>query len=152
MATVTVRELEIRPVSPDDMDAICELEELCFKDPYPSYFLSQLAESNPDTFFVATVAGELVGYAVVDRWGDHNHFVSIAVHPEHRKRGIGRRLLFALEERVDKRKPLRLEVRKSNMPALEFYLKSGFREIGVSEGYYSDGEDAILMEKKVPSQ
>jgi len=44
-------------------------------------------------------------------------------------------------------KPLRLEVRKSNAAAMGLYLGSGFRRVGEVEGYYGDGEDAVLMEK-----
>ena len=152
MATISVPDLQIRPVSPSDLEEISQLEELCFKDPYPPYFLSQLAEANPETFMVAILDRRVVGYAVTDKWSDHDHLVSIAVHPDSRRRGIGNRLLLALEERLDKRKPLRLEVRRSNLPALNFYRRSNFHEIGVVDGYYSDGEDAILMEKKVPPQ
>ena len=149
MATVILPALMIRLVSPNDMDAICDLEELCFKDPYPSYFLYQLAEANAESFVVAVVDDKVVGYGVVDEWKDHNHLVSIAVHSDKRRRGIGRGLLLALEEKLENKRTLRLEVRKSNLPAIEFYSKNGFRETGALEGYYADGEDAILMEKAV---
>lgn len=129
------------------MESVYKLEEACFKDPYPSYFLDQLAEANPLSFLVATIKGNVVGYAVVDRWPDHNHLVSIAVHPEAGRRGIGRRLLAAPSAEREAEKPLRPEVRKSNTAAIVFYLSNGFRRIGEVEAYYADGEDAILMEK-----
>lgn len=139
--------MEVRPVRPEDMESVYKLEEACFKDPYPSYFLDQLAEANPLSFLVATIKENVVGYAVVDRWPDHNHLVSIAVHPEARRQGIGRRLLVALRAELEVEKPLRLEVRRSNAAAIGFYLSNGFRRIGEVEAYYADGEDAILMEK-----
>ncbi len=148
-----MKELEIRPVRPGDLDGVSSLEQLCFKDPFPPYFLSHLADSNPETFLVGISGGRVVGYAVVDRWSDHNHLVSIAVHPEARRRGIGSRLLVSLEERLDDR-PLRLEVRKSNADAIQFYAKRDFVDVGPLEGYYSDGEDAIAMKRtrgKAPS-
>ncbi len=139
--------MEVRPVRPEDMESVYKLEEACFKDPYPSYFLDQLAEANPLSFLVATIKGNVVGYGVVDRWRDHDHLVSIAVHPEARRRGIGRRLLVALRAGLEVDKPLRLEVRRSNTAAMGLYLSNGFRRVGEVEGYYVDGEDAILMEK-----
>ena len=147
MTTMTLPDIWVRPVSPSDLDAVCDLEELCFKDPYPPYFLSQLSEANPDTFLVASVDRKVVGYGVVDEWKDHNHLVSIAVHPKKRRRGVGRKLMLALEKKLQNTKPLRLEVRKSNLSAIEFYLKNSFREKGKLERYYPDGEDAIVMEK-----
>ena len=147
MTTVQVSQVEVRPVRLEDMESVYKLEDACFKDPYPSYFLDQLAEANPLSFLVATIEGDVVGYAVVDRWRDHNHLVSIAVHPDARRQGIGRRLLAALKAELEVDKPLRLEVRKSNTAAIGLYLSNGFRRIGMVEGYYADGEDAILMEK-----
>ncbi len=139
--------MEVRPVRPEDMESVYKLEEACFKDPYPSYFLDQLAEANPLSFLVATIKGNVVGYGVVDRWRDHDHLVSMAVHPEARRRGIGRRLLVALRAGLEVDKPLRLEVRRSNTAAMGLYLSNGFRRVGEVEGYYVDGEDAILMAK-----
>lgn len=147
MGKAVIPEPSIMPFLPGDLDAVNSLEKLCFKDPYPSYFISQLAETNPDTFLVAVVDNNLVGYAVAEHRGGHNHLVSIAVHPILRRSGIGTRLLRALEERIEKRKAFRLEVRESNLPAIEFYREHGFHRTRVVRGYYSDGEDALLMEK-----
>ena len=118
-----------------------------FKDPYPPYFLSQLARDNPDTFLVATVNSEIIGYAVIDRWEEHDHLISIAVLPEHRRKGLGEKLLRELETRHSGQRPLQLEVRQSNYAAIKLYSKMGYRPSGMTEGYYTDGEDAILMEK-----
>ena len=42
-----------------------------------------------------------------------------------------------------------LEVKRSNFPAINLYLHFGFEEIDIREEYYSDGEDAVIMVKKV---
>ncbi len=148
METLSTATLEIRPVKTGDLRQIDELEEASFKDPFPSYFITQLAEANPETFLVATYAGRVVGYAVVDNWSDHQHLVSIAVSQGLRRKGIGQALLDRLIERV-REGPFRLELRRSNAPALAFYLKNGFSQTGTAHSYYTDGEDAIQMEKKV---
>ncbi len=112
------------------------------------YFLSQLAAANPDTFLVACLSGKIVGYAVVDKWPEQEHLVSIAVIPESRKKGVGQRLLDALVGKMQTGS-LRLEVRRSNQAALELYRKNGFIQTGVAYSYYADGEDAIQMEKVI---
>ncbi len=146
---LAVPELEIRKVLPGDMDSVVELENACFNDPYPRYFLEQLAVENLYTFLVAVAEGNILGYAVVDKWEDHDHLISIAVNRERRRRGIGQRLLSALGANLGNRQPMRLEVRRSNSAAIQFYLKNGFTETGTEEGYYRDGEDALLMEREV---
>ena len=145
LSTLTV---QIRSVKPEDLSSIYQLEEACFKDPFPSYFIKQLADSNPDTFLVASDEGRVVGYGVVDDWSDHQHLVSLAVLLDWRRRGIGQALLDRLVGQL-REGPLRLELRKSNKDALALYLKNGFSQTGVAHSYYTDGEDAILMEKLI---
>ncbi len=137
----------IRPVRSEDVPEITLLEEASFNDPYPSYFLSELARDNPDTFLVLTLNNEIVAYGVVDHWEDHDHLISIAVRPDSRRKGFGEALLVELEKRLSKERPLKLEVRKTNLAAIQLYSKRGFTKTGVAEGYYGVGEDAIIMEK-----
>ncbi len=145
--TLTLPNVEIRRFETRDLEAISQIEEACFDDPYPQYFLGQLAEANPETFLVALLEGRIVGYAVVDRWADHDHLISIAVLPEHRRRGIAQQLLARLEDQLSNKRPVRLEVRRNNKPAIQFYTKNGYMYVGVEERYYRDGEDALIMEK-----
>jgi [ribosomal protein S18]-alanine N-acetyltransferase len=144
---LTVTEENIRPVRQNDIAEISLLEEASFNDPYPSYFLSELARDNPDTFLVLTLNNEIVAYAVVAHWEDHDHLISIAVRPVSRRKGLGEALLVELEKRLSKERRLKLEVRQSNLAAIQLYSKRGFTKTGVAEGYYSDGEDAIIMER-----
>jgi ribosomal-protein-alanine N-acetyltransferase len=139
--------LEVRQVRDDDLEQVVALEDASFDDPYPAYFLKELVEDNRDTFLVAVSEGKVLGYAVVDRWVDHDHLVSIAVYPAVRGRGMGQLLFSGLEERLVGKRALRLEVRRSNTVAIRFYKKNGVKEVGVEPGYYRDGEDALLMEK-----
>src|SRR2546425_6294929 len=146
---LTIERPSIRPATQDDTNAISLLEQASFNDPYPSYFLSELARDNPETFLVLTLNNEIVGYGVVDHWEDHNHLISIAVRPDSRKKGLGEALLMELEKRLSKERPLRLEVRQSNLAAIRLYSKGGFKKTGLAEGYYGDGENAITMEKRL---
>ncbi len=148
METLTTRKVEIRPVRTEDLRLVYELEEQSFKDPFPNYFIDQLADANPETFLVAAYSGAIVGYAVVDDWSDHQHLVSIAVRAGFRRRGIAQALLDDLFER-SRPGPLRLELRRSNHEALQLYMKNDFRETGLAHSYYTDGEDAIRMEKLI---
>ena len=147
METIT-HQVQIREVKPEDLPAIHELENASFKDPFPPYFIDQLANANPRTFLVAVEDERIVGYGVVDNWTDHQHLVSIAVRATSRRKGIGQALLSAMMQRLHDG-PLRLELRKSNKAALDLYVKNGFIRTGLTNGYYTDGEDAITMEKRM---
>jgi [ribosomal protein S18]-alanine N-acetyltransferase len=148
MEMLATQELQIRQFKADDISAISEIEQVSFKDPFPSYFLSQLADANPVTFLVAVIKDKIVGYAVIDKWPDQEHLVSIAVIPASRKKGVGQALLDHLTERLQTGS-VKLEVRRSNKAALDLYRKNGFVQTGVAHSYYTDGEDAILMEKVI---
>jgi [ribosomal protein S18]-alanine N-acetyltransferase len=74
------------------------------------------------------------------------------VRPDKRKKGLGTQLMQGLEKRLSKNKPLRLEVRQSNKAAIQLYSKLGFARTDLAEGYYTDGEDAIIMEKRIVKQ
>jgi ribosomal-protein-alanine N-acetyltransferase len=76
------------------------------------------------------------------------HIVTIAVHPEFRRQGIGELLLVAvLEEAMEAlQDTVTLEYRISNQAARGLYEKYGFTQVGVRARYYSDNqEDAVLM-------
>jgi len=146
---LTIAQQTIRAVRQDDIEAVSLLEQASFNDPYPSYFLSELARDNPETFLVLTLNNEIIGYGVVDHWDDHDHLISIAIRPDSRRKGLGEALLVELEKRLSKERPLRLEVRQGNLAAIHLYSKRGFTKTGLAEGYYGDGEDAIIMEKKL---
>jgi len=148
MERLATQDLQIRRVKSDDISAISEIEQVSFKDPFPSYFLSQLADANPETFLVAILGGKIIGYAAVDRWPDQEHLVSIAISPESRKKGVGQALLVDLIQKMQTGS-MKLEVRRSNKAAQELYRKNGFLQTGLAHSYYTDGEDAIQMEKAI---
>jgi ribosomal-protein-alanine N-acetyltransferase len=148
MERLATQEVLIRQFKAEDITAISEIEQLSFKDPFPSYFLSQLADANPATFLVAVMKDKIVGYGVIDKWPDQEHLVSVAVIPAARKKGVGQALLDHLIERLQTGS-LKLEVRRSNEAALDLYRRNGFVQTGVAHSYYTDGEDAVLMEKVI---
>ncbi len=82
------------------------------------------------------------------------HVVSIAVLPEHRRRGVAQALINAAIEgmRHYKAKLCYLEVRVTNTVGIALYKKLGFRVSKTCEGYYSDGESAYMMTKNLQSR
>ena len=145
---VTQKLIRIREVRSEDMQAVLKIEYRCFPDPYPLSLLDQLYQSYPNGFIVVELNGEVVGYAIgTMRWGGVGHVLAIAVDPPYQKRGIGSMLMENLVGRLRAggAKKIRLEVRKSNLGAKQFYLTLGFREEGEIPYYYENGETAVLM-------
>ena len=106
-------------------------------------------ESNPRAFYiVAELDGEVVGYAGLWIIGDEGHITNVAVKPGFRNRKIGEGIFgvmidFTSGEGIAHHT---LEVRKSNVPAINLYEKFGFRTEGVRKKYYqNNGEDALIM-------
>jgi N-alpha-acetyltransferase 10/11 len=71
---------------------------------------------------------------------------TIGVDPRYQRRGIGRALLRACEERI-KLPRVKLTVRMSNQTAISLYEKEGYRSVDIWKKYYNDGEDGLVMEK-----
>jgi ribosomal-protein-alanine N-acetyltransferase len=79
---------------------------------------------------------------------DEAHVATLATHPDHRRQGIGRRLLAHVLRHMlqDGARSSFLEVRESNLAAQEMYRKFGYEVKGRRRHYYRDNdEDAILM-------
>jgi len=92
-------------------------------------------------------APRVTGYAVFRRAADEAELLSLAVAPEARGRGLGRRLTEdgLARMRAAGARVCYLEVRPGNEPALALYGSLGFREVGRRRRYYRDGSDALVM-------
>ena len=140
---------EIADVSLEHIAEINELEKLCFSLPWSRQALiSQL----PDDMhmFIAAIGddGQVLGYVGMMYVLDEGYISNVAVSPEHRRLGIADALINALIDRANEKDLsfVTLEVRKSNAPAIELYIKNGFSEVGRRKNYYTKPtEDAILM-------
>jgi ribosomal protein S18 acetylase RimI-like enzyme len=96
--------------------------------------------------------GHLVGFVAGDIRAHENTawIATIGVLPSYRGRGIGAALLRACETRLTRRVPqVRLCVRASNTTAIRLYLREGYQKVGLWNEYYQNGEDAVVMEKKL---
>jgi len=141
--------MEIQPASIRDLGALRRLEHVCFeKDAWPLLDLIAVL-TWPDVIRLKAVEnGELIGFVAGDpRNSDGVSWVAtIGVDPRYQRRGIGRALLRACEEKA--RLPrMKLTVRLSNEPAISLYEKEGYRSVDIWKRYYNDGEDGLVMEK-----
>lgn len=101
----------------------------------------------------AKLGSAILGMVMVRVAADEAEILSVAVDPEWRGCGLGRRLLdHALDEAAgDLARRCFLEVEASNEPATALYRGIGFTEIGRRAGYYADegGGDALVMARRL---
>jgi ribosomal-protein-alanine N-acetyltransferase len=132
------------------MPAIKRIEDASFPlDAFPKAEFRRLYAAHPREFFVAEIAGEIVGYVAGTVVGDRGEIESLAVDQRVRRRGIGRLLVDRLVDRF-RELGLRtcfLEVRTTNTTAIDLYRRLGFRMAGTLLAYYTDGADAVVMDK-----
>mgnify|MGYP006279735711 CR=1 FL=1 len=139
------------------LDEVLALERAVFGDPWPAAaFETELR--HPWSWFrllgpPAAGAGVAAVQAYQISWllaGDM-HLLKMAVWPRLRRQGLGRRLLDDALAEFARRGGGRagLEVRRSNRIAQAFYAAAGFEQVGERRAYYRNGEDALVLLKRV---
>jgi ribosomal-protein-alanine N-acetyltransferase len=146
----------IRRARPADIPEIMAIERECFVEPWDEEVFVQTLEWTPSYFFVALAEGRIRGFVVgcLENTGSavYGHISNLGVTGAYRGRGLGRLLVSRLERQfiVEGAEGILLEVRVSNADAREFYHRLGYEEAFLLSGYYSNGEDALVMMKETP--
>ena len=146
----------IRRARPTDIPEIMAIERECFVEPWEEEVFVQTLEWTPFSFFVALAVGRIRGFVVgcLENTGSavYGHVSNLGVTAAYRGTGLGRLLVIRLEKQfvIDGAGGALLEVRVSNTDAQEFYHRLGYREAFLLSGYYSNGEDALVMMKEMP--
>lgn len=107
--------------------------------PYAAYYVAEAARDD---------GGRIVGICGVRKIIDEGDISNVAVHPQWRGRGIGRKMLetLLLEAREEGVESFTLEVRAGNVPAVRLYESLGFCTEGIRPRFYEDPEeDGLVM-------
>ena len=146
--------VHLRRMTLADLPQVEVLDRACFRTPWPED--SFRYELRPDSTSICLVAEleeagsepQIVGMVVVWLIADMAEVATLAVAPQERGRGVGRRLLASalrLAWEAGACKSI-LEVRVSNTVALHLYYGVGYQPVGLRPGYYEDThEDALLL-------
>jgi len=146
---------DIRPLAKDSLAEVLRLNIRCFRDGdnYTKYtFEYLLNEPRTLSYKAVTPSGELVGFAfVMVNENNAAHLTTIGIAPEHRRRGLARRLMRHVEKALRARDvgTIMLEVRVGNLSAQELYRTDGYTVMQRILKYYNNGEDCFLMMKSL---
>ena len=150
-----MRGMTIVPMEERHLDDLARLERLCFSRPWSRQALKEELTNPAACFLVGEEAGEMLGYAGMHCAAGECYVDNVAVFPEARRQGVGRKLMEALLQAAAARggEFLSLEVRPSNLEALALYRGLGFREVGRRRRFYDDPvEDGLLLTKDLKKE
>lgn len=136
-------------LKPDDLPEVWQIEQASHAFPWTEKTLN----SNQGDRYLnlkLSVDNTIAAFAITQVVLDEATLFNIAVHPDFQRRGLGRELLQHLIDELIQRDvmTLWLEVRASNLAAIELYRGFDFNEVTVRKGYYpaAEGrEDAVIM-------
>ena len=140
----------IRAIREEDVRQIHEIEALCFAMPWSEESILHDVKENPVARWLVLDdgSGRVMAYAGMWFVLDEAHVCNVAVHPDFRRMGYGRRILEALVDmaKANSMTLMTLEVRRSNLAAQALYHQCGFLDVGYRKRYYEDNkEDALIM-------
>lgn len=148
--------MPIRPIELPDVAAILLIQAVS----------PEIAQWTPEDY-VRAAQGEMSGWVAEEREGTEEfmcgfligrqvlkdlEILNFAVHPDRRRQGIGRKLLEKALEwgRSFEAENALLEVRASNLAALDFYEQQGFLAIGRRKRYYrAPVDDALVLSRRL---
>ena len=144
----------IRPMTLEDVAVVHQIDLLSFSTPWPERsYKFEVSHNEAARCWVVEVSDEngqnrIAAMAVLWLIVDEVHIATLAVHPDFRGRGLGKRLLAYALLVAGKEGACKafLEVRAGNFTAQKLYKDFGFEVSGVRSRYYRDNmEDALLM-------
>ena len=102
--------------------------------------------------FATTAEAPLLGYAVLGRENRAGLLMWLLVDKAYQRQGIGSQLLLAVSDCAVYMnfRMLKLRVRKSNTGAIALYESMSFRAERIRQGFYSNGDDALVMSARLP--
>lgn len=142
-------EFTLRKMNEEHIEKIALLEKECFSEPWSENALSEEL-TNENSHFLVAVSDEMMGYIGVQEICGEAYITNVAVFKKYRKLGIGRALLNAACDGAKGRgcEFITLEVRESNLPAINLYESEDFEKAGIRKNFYSSPtENGVIYTK-----
>jgi len=144
--------MSFRDLAYDDLNNVANLDNLCFPPDiaFSKELFSICLQAEACECFGEDFENGLKVFAIIYHSGPSTmQVLTIGVHPDFRRQGLGDKIMAEIENRVSyyEVQRLALQVSTENLAAISLYDKWGFMKINKMTDYYGDGLDAYLMEK-----
>ena len=151
---MTECDLEFRPMTFEDVETVMYLENKVYQFPWTDRIFKDCIRVGYECW-LAQLGNTVVAHAVVSVAAGESHILNLSVTENLQGRGIGKQFIqFLLNIAHNKQaQVMMLEVRPSNIRAINCYNSAGFNEIGSRKDYYpapNGKEDALLFAKQIP--
>lgn len=144
--------MELRRCNAEDFSAVYEIEKKSFDDPLKEETVKKGLRGKNSFYYALCENESLVAFLCYERVLEEAQIISVAVHPDWRKKGLGKKLFEEVIEcsQKDGVELFTLEVRSDNTAARALYEAVGFEVVGVRKNYYTSPVcDALLMDLKI---
>ena len=135
-----------------DWKAMYALDVLCFDAPFrfSQREMRRLAEEPGAICVQAESSDILIGFCIAHLEGKWAYIATLDVAPQWRRRRVAKRLMEEVEEQAREAGAvgIGLHVFNGNSGAIRFYERMGYDRIGMHEGFYGRGLDALVYRKK----
>ena len=145
--------LSYRRMQTDDIDTVMQVETKVYSYPWTEGIFRDCIRVGYECW-LAMLDEVVVAHAVISVAAGESHILNISVAEEYQGRGIGKQFVEFLVAiaRNKQASIIMLEVRPSNVAAINCYLATGFNEIGARKDYYPSAqgrEDALLFARQI---
>lgn len=147
------KELTIEEAKIEDVDKAYEIDEEAFSSPHDKRAFDRAIYTSQFDLIVAKKENNVVAFSLMKLDENPPSLSAIAVSEDYRGNGFGKLLLEESENHLAEKgfSKMELRVRKGNDTAIGLYEDNGFEKTGTIEGYYSDGDTAIVMSTSLKS-
>lgn len=139
----------LRRYNENDIESIIDLENKTINTSLGYDMLKNNLENEMNHYYVYELDDNIVGYISIVFDGYIAEILNFCVEPAYQNNKIGTKILEEISVIYENKKceSLILEVRQSNERAIHLYTKLGFEKISVRKNYYTNGENALVLQK-----
>jgi ribosomal-protein-alanine N-acetyltransferase len=141
--------MNIRVLTATDIAAVVAIAKMSMPYAWNESVFQDCLRDNYHGWVIET-AHEIIGFVIILLQGDEAQLMNIAVKPAYQQQGHATQLLQQAIQfaRVHQAKKMLLEVRASNLSAIQFYKKWHAQQIATRKNYYpcdQGREDALIF-------
>ncbi|MDH5353604.1 MAG: ribosomal protein S18-alanine N-acetyltransferase [Gammaproteobacteria bacterium] len=147
------RTLNFRRMKTDDIAQVMQVEKAVYQYPWTEGIFNDCIRVGYECW-LAEIDAAIIAHAVISVAAGESHILNISVSNEYQGQGIGKQFIEFLVNIAKSKNAsmILLEVRPSNVQAINCYNATGFNEIGCRKDYYpaaNGREDALLFAREI---